>query len=215
MNLKTNLVLLLGVIIGVSLCQLLKSCSSSDETVAHYPTEKIAETKKEFLKKETKLLQKEDSLKQHDAGLKKELTKTKQSLQQLKETNTFLKIQLLDLLDKKIQADASDSSSYTDTLASRVNELIDNNNQQDSSYEIINGNLEEQVNNKDSLISTQQDKYAELKMAFEKSLNEKDFLTEENSQLRKQFKKQKVKRKFLSAVMLIASGTAAGILLHH
>ena len=215
MNLKTNLVLLLGVIIGISLCQLFKGCSGGGETVIHYPTEKTADTKTALQKKEQHFSAKEDSLKKHDAGLKHELVKTKHSLQQLKETNVFLKTQLLDLLDRKIQSDSADTNDNTDTLATKMNELIDNSNQKDSRYELINSNLEEQVNNKDSLISIQQDKYAELKLALQKSLTEKDFLTEENSQLQKQFKKQKVKRRFVSAAVLILSGAAAGVLLHH
>lgn len=213
MNLKTNLVLLLGVIIGVSLCQIFKSCSGGSEPVIHYPIEKTADTKKELQKKEQHFLAKEDSLKKQGDGLKKELTQTKQSLQQLKETNRFLKTQLLDLLDRQMQSDSF--SSNTDTLTDKLNQFIDNSTQKDSCYESAGSNLEAQLNNKDSLITLEQEKYVELKTALDKTLTEKDFLIEENSQLQKQFKRQKAKRRFLSALVLIASGAAAGILLRH
>lgn len=214
MNLKSHFVLLLGVIIGVSLCQLFKSCGETDEPMVHYPGEKNTETKKEFEKKEQKFLAKEDSLTKHDAGLKKELFKTKHSLQQLKETNTLLKTQLLNLLDKKVEPDSAAVKEYSNTLINKANEFIENNNQKDSCYEAVNDNLEQQVSNKDSLIIVQKEKYTELKLALEKSSTANSFLTEENNQLRKQFKRQKIKRRFLSALVLAASGVAAGILLH-
>jgi hypothetical protein len=214
MNLKTNLVLLLGVIMGVSLCQLFKGCGGADTSFVRPAGEQPVVINKEFLKKEMNLVVKMDSLTKHGTELGLELSTAKKSLEKLNKKNAVLQAQVYDLLDRNTPA-SNDTVSNKDSVRSKVMALIENDNAKDSLTEKLTDNLESQLINKDSLICLQELKYAELKGAFKKCIDASVNLASENNHLQKQFKRQKIKGKFLSAFALLLSGAAAGILLHH
>jgi hypothetical protein len=141
---------------------------------------------------------------------------TKAELQKAKQDNKVL----LELVDTLLahSANATDTATklaQCDSLSETVQVLIVSSNARDSLYEDLTTTLQAQVNNKDSVIGTQQEQYNTLKLSFDKSLAQQDVLSIQNLSLEKQVKRHKIKNKLLSAGVFILSGIAAYQLLQH
>lgn len=157
-----------------------------------------------------------DSLMQTNAALGQKVGSTKSELQKAKHDNKVL----LELVDTLLAHAGSTTDTATklaqcDSLGETVQDLIASSNTRDSLYEELATSLEAQVNNKDSVISTQREQYTCLKLSFDKSLAQQDVLSVQNLSLEKQLKTHKIKNKLLSAGVFILSGIAAYSLLHH
>lgn len=157
-----------------------------------------------------------DSLMQTNVALGQKVGNTKSELQKAKHDNKVL----LELVDTLLAhagntTDTATKLAQCDSLGETVQDLIVSSNARDSLYEELAISLEAQVNNKDSVISTQQEQYTCLKLSFDKSLAQQDVLSVQNLSLEKQLKTHKIKNKLLSAGVFILSGIAAYSLLHH
>jgi hypothetical protein len=157
-----------------------------------------------------------DSLMQTNAALGQKVGNTKSELQKAKHDNKVL----LELVDTLLAhagnpTDTATKLAQCDSLWETVQDLITSSNTKDSLYEELTTSLEAQVNNKDSVIGTQQEQYTALKLSFDKSLVQQDVLSVQNLSLEKQLKTHKIKNKLLSAGVFILSGIAAYSLLHH
>jgi hypothetical protein len=157
-----------------------------------------------------------DSLTQSNNTLVHRVGNTKSELQKAKQDNKVL-LELVDTLIAHANSttDTAAKLADCDSLSSTVQDLISSTNTRDSLYEDLTTALQAQVNNKDSVISTQVEQYNCIKLSFDKSLAQQDFLLGQNLMLDKQLKKFKIKNKLLSAGVFILSGIAAYQLLHH
>lgn len=148
--------------------------------------------------------------------LKKELNYTKDALTKAKEKTAGLQKQVFALLDERFPMQQQEQDeAVCDSLATTVPILIAASEEKDSLYNSALTNLEDQVQNKDSLLVLQNEQYAALKTAFTKSIDAQTILAKDNLSLTKTVKRQKVKSKILSAALFIFSGAAATYLLRH
>ncbi|WP_121355753.1 hypothetical protein [Flavisolibacter nicotianae] len=176
------------------------------------------ELKKEVTQFETGYAKSFDTLKKESNKLHTELAATKFELQKTKRKSQVLQSQVYSLLDSRFdkqQADTISTKTSCDSLAATVSELLQSNAQKDTLYEGVTANLEQQVANKDTTISLKDAQYTGLKTAFEKSIQGQQLLVDQNKQLSKQYKRQKVKCKLLSAVLIALSGAAATYFIYH
>lgn len=177
----------------------------------------VVEVKKEVAQSELVYAGHIDSLKKKNTKLEQELVGTKKTLATVKQQNQSLKVQVYSLIDRvkepSLPIQAFDSSC--DSLITTVEYLMQSSTEKDSLYEVVALNTEEQLKNKDSTITLKDEQYKNLKTSFEKSLSNQEQLIDENKLLGKQVKKQKLKSKFLSAVILIISGAAVNHFLQH
>lgn len=127
---------------------------------------------------------------------------------------------MLDLVDTLLAhsgntTDTAVKLAQCDSLNATVEDLIISYSAKDSLYEQLTGTLQAQVENKDTVIRTQQEQYNCIKLSFDKSLAQQEVLSGENLMLGRQVKTFKIKNKLLSAGVFLLSGIAAYQLLHH
>lgn len=187
--------LLLGLFLGLAYSTAVL-CNSPLPVSVTVPSSK--EFKKEVTHFEASYTKPLDTLKKESEKLHTELTATKSELQKIKGKSQVLQSQVYSLLDSRFerqQADTPMTTTPCDTLAATVKDLMQSNTQKDTLYEEVTANLEQQVANKDTAIALKDAQYTDLKMAFEKSLESHQLLSDQNKQLNKEYKKQKVKSK--------------------
>lgn len=204
---------LLGLFLGIVYCTATFNNNSSP-----VPIPSAKELQKEVTHFETGYRKSFDSLKKESTKLISALNMTKTELQQAKQRSQLLQGQVYDLLDSRFERQKSDtivSITSCDSLAATVKELMQANEQKDTLYEHVTANLENQVKNKDSTLALKDYQYGQLKSAFDHSVSNQTLLVEQNKLLNKEYKKQKLKSKFLSATLFVLSGAAAAYLLHH
>lgn len=157
-----------------------------------------------------------DSLARNNNVLANKVGNTKAELQKAKNDNKVL-LELVDTLlaHSANTTDTAAKLAQCDSLNETVQDLIVTSNARDSLYEDLTNTLQAQVNNKDSVIGTQQEQYNTLKLTFDKSLAQQDILSVQNLSLEKQVGRHKIKNKLLSAGVFILSGVVAYQLLHH
>jgi len=204
---------LLGLFLGVVYCTATFNNNSSP-----LPIPSAKELQKEVTHFETGYRKSFDSLKNESAKLGSALNMAKTELQHAKQRSQLLQGEVYGLLDsqfKKQQSDTIAAITSCDSLAVTVRELIQANELKDTLYEHVTANLEDQVKNKDSTIALKDSQYSQLKTAFDHGVNNQTFLAEQNKLLNKEYKRQKLKSKFLSATLFVLSGAAAAYLLRH
>lgn len=169
----------------------------------------VLELKKEVANTEVTYAKSIDSLTTNNAALNDELIRTKVSLQTIKAANVQLTTKATFLI-RKSKEDKKDilTSTVCDSLVTNVEHLIVSHSEKDSLYEAVTGNLSAQIANKDSTIILKDEQYLSLKFTFDKSLSNQQLLVDENKLLSKQVRKQKAKGKFLSAALMLITGTA-------
>lgn len=176
------------------------------------------ELKKVVVQSEKDYAKSFDTLKKESDKLTSELAIAKSELQKAKQRSIALQGHVYNLLDRRFenqQADTLANTTPCDTLATTVVELMQAAAQKDTLTERVTTNLEEQLANKDTTISLKDAQYTDLKTAFEKSIQGQQLLVDQKKQLNKEYKRQKVKGKLLSAVLLALSGAAATYFIHH
>lgn len=204
---------LLGLFLGIVYCTATFNNNSSP-----LPIPSAKELQKQVTHFETGYRKSFDSLKKESTKLSSALNMAKTELKQAKQRSQLLQGQVYSLLDnrfKKQQSDTIASITSCDSLSVTVRELMQANEQKDTLYEHVTANLEDQVKNKDSTISLKDSQYSLLKAAFDHSVNNQTLLVEQNKLLNKEYKRQKLKSKFLSATLFVLSGAAATYLLRH
>jgi len=205
----------LGIIAGIS-CTLFFGNNSIPKPVYTGTLQSPADLKNTSVLIEAHFQGKVDSLTRNNNVLAGKVGNTKAELQKAKQDNKVL----LELVDTLLAHSANTTDTATklaqcDSLSETVQDLIVSSNTRDSLYEDLTTTLQAQVNNKDSVIGTQQEQYNTLKLSFDKSLAQQDVLSIQNLSLEKQVKRHKIKNKLLSAGVFILSGIAAYQLLQH
>jgi hypothetical protein len=205
----------LGIIAGVS-CTMFFGSNNAQKPIYTTTFQSPADLKNSSVVIEAHFQNKVDSLMQSNSTLVHKVGNTKSELQKAKQDNKVL-LELVDTLIAHANSttDTAVKIAECDSLSSTVQDLINSTNTRDSLYEDLTTALQAQVNNKDSVISTQVEQYNCIKLSFDKSLAQQDFLLGQNLMLDKQLKKFKIKNKLLSAGVFILSGIAAYQLLHH
>jgi hypothetical protein len=225
-NLKIIFALLIGIVIGIGFNSLFSGCNTTPTKNFTISTLKPSNLQKQVVATENKYEQQIDSLKQHGIDLSKTLKSTNQHLEKAKEKNLALQMQVYDLIDSRKVAEvdrvnigdneeADNSLSDCDSLQSAVLNLLENDKVKDSLYETVNSNLQTQIRNKDSTILVQDNKYTELRKSFDTSIVQQQILFDQNKELVKQFKRQRIKRKFISIAAIVLSGITANYLIKH
>lgn len=206
--------LVLGLILGIG--STIFFSGNKAKTVTVTALQSPADIKNTSVMVEAHFQGKVDSLMQTNAALGQKVGNTKSELQKAKHDNKVL----LELVDTLLAhagntTDTATKLAQCDSLGETVQDLVASSNTKDSLYEELTTSLEAQVNNKDSVISTQQEQYTCLKLLFDKSLAQQDVLSVQNLSLEKQLKTHKIKNKLLSTGVFVLSGIAAYSLLHH
>lgn len=215
-NIKSIFILALGIIIGISFTNLFKGCGNGTVPIATVKNVKPSAIEKQAEKAEEKYQLQIDSLNATSVALNKQLKVTTQTLTTVKKKNLVLQTQVYDLIDRgQGNTDSLQIINDCDSLKTKVVELIQSGNEKDSLYEDANANLDAQLKNKDSTIQVKDIEYQTLKTSFKESLSQQQILYDQNKGYQKQFKRQKVKSKLLSAALLIISGAAVNYLIHH
>lgn len=216
-NIRSLIFLVLGIIIGSSFTSLFKR--SCNDQVAIVKTLPPAAIKKQAEKIAAKFQQKIDSLKESRNELNKQLGKTEDLLSAAKKKNQFLQVQVFDLIDRgKIAVDNRDTLQLLtdcDSLRSKAADMITANLNRDSLHESVTANLELQLKNCDTLILEQENKYLDLRATFNTTLEQQALLTNQNKQYQKQFKRQQLKHKLITAGVLVLSIAATNFIIHH
>jgi hypothetical protein len=234
-NLKIIFALIVGVVFGIGFNSLFSGCNNTTQKNFTISTLKPTILQKQVATTEKKYEQQIDSLKQHGFDLSKSLKTTNQHLEKAKEKNFILQMQVYDLIDsrKVDRVDRVDNAEIEssvdeidridklnafndcDSLQSTVLNLLENNKEKDSLYETVNANLFAQIQNKDSTILMQENKYINLRKSFDTGIVQQQILYDQNNNLIKQFKRQRIKRKFISVVAIVLSGITANYLIQH
>jgi hypothetical protein len=225
-NLKIIFALIVGIVFGIGFNSLFSGCNNTTSKNFTISTLRPTILQKQVVAIEKKYEQQIDSLKQHGFVLSKNLKNTNQHLEKAKEKNFILQMQVYDLIDsRKVNridkvnkvdyVETENSFNDCDSLQSTVLNLLENNKEKDSLYEAVNANLGNQIQNKDSTILMQENKYIELRKSFDTSIIQQQILDEQNKGLVKQFKWQRIKRKFISIAAIVLSGITANYLIQH
>lgn len=216
MNIKILMTLILGIIIGISFTKLFTGNSKEENLTTTAKNIKPFVLQKTTVNEEFYFVQKIDSLNTNNKLLNKKLGGSRAALEVAKNKNLVLQTQLYDLIDNK---NGSSCNLIQDSIGNRfkdkVIDLINENNYKDSLYENIDSTVTAQVRNKDSTIVLINNKYDSLKIYFNASLLQQQLLYDQNNQFKKQFRRQKIKNKILSAGILILSGATANYLIRH
>jgi hypothetical protein len=207
--------LVLGMVMGIG-GTIFFSGHSAPKPVMITAMQSPADLKNTSVLIEAHFQSKVDSLMQNNSTLNRRVSNSKSELQKTKQDNKIL----LELVDTLLAHSGSTMDTalklvQCDSLSATVQELIVSTNTKDSLYEDLTATLQAQVNNKDTVISTQHEQYSCLKLSFDKSLVQQDMLSGQNLLLEKQLKTHKIKNKLLSAGVFILSGIVAYQLLHH
>lgn len=206
----------IGLLVGVAISFLY--CTSLSTGPSSKPVAKVTtELKKEVAKSEVGYSKAVGSLKKQSGKLQSELTETKTELSKAKQKNYSLQLTFYGLIDRQTenkQVSSGSTNSDCDSLIVTVEQLMQSSSEKDSLYEKTTTNLEDQLKNRDSTINLKERQYAEIKSAFDKSLQSSNEVVAENKQLNKQVKRQKFKSKVLSAALFILTGAAANYIIH-
>ena len=215
--------LILGILIGL-LSWFLFDLSAND-LLTTSSVDNSETIKKEIAAKEALHQEKITELENKNAALQKDLNTIKEQLasikSQTKKRETTIKkilepkgMAAKDLLEKVGHSVPIDSSlSPCDSLANEVSEYIEENSVKDSLYETHIINLDSTIAIKDSIIQLKNKLHIDLSNTVSKLLNDREALLRENKALRKEFKRQKRKSKFVTVGLMILTATAANYLL--
>lgn len=204
-------VLITGIIISLFLVMLFKTTGVTKSGKDKQPVITVTTQEKQVEKNKAVFQKKIDWLNQQDATLSLQLATTKTALEKVKKKSQLLQAQVYSLIDSRQLAvpDSLAVGRVCEVLQTKVVELVQSGNEKDSLYEATAFNLEQQLKNKDTVIAVQEEKYQSLNSSFEAGLLQQKLLTGQNTQYRKQLKRQKFKQKLVSAGIVILSAVIA------
>ncbi len=231
-NFKTSIgLLLIGFVTGLCLSFLFRDYSN-EPGITHEKTVQPAELKKEADVNEASYQAKITELENKNEQLRQELKSTKDQLAAIKSKtkqreNNIKKIidptnfqekgyPAKELLHKVNPAIITDTGlSPCDTLVNEVGAYLEENAIKDSLYESQITKQDSLLAGKDSIIEVKIRLHQDLKVLFDRSLMQQETLMNENKQLRKQFKRQKLRSKLFAIGVTVLSGFTANYLIHH
>jgi hypothetical protein len=225
-HLRTFLsLLLLGFVFGFGTAFLFTGCNKNS-TIKKEAIVKPKELKKQAVTIEENYQKQIASLQDQNIELQQNLEISQGLLDQAKETTKQLENKIKKLIEPigypakrliqkvKINEISSDPSPC-DSLINVVSDYIEENHRKDSIYELQIIQMDSMVSIKDDLIETNTVAYSNLHKLFDQSVASQENLIKENTQLRKQFRRQRFKNKLVTAGLMIISVTATNYLLHH
>ncbi|GAA4468453.1 hypothetical protein GCM10023093_26070 [Nemorincola caseinilytica] len=209
--------LVLGLIIGIGGTMMFGNRKAAQPVIVT-GMQTPADMKNTSVLVEAKFQERLDSLSQTNDNLTRKVSSSKTELQKAKQDNKVL----LELVDTLLAHSAQTTDTATrlaqcDSLGATVQELIVTTNLKDSLYEDMTSALQAQVSNKDSVISTQQERYNVLRLSFDQSLAQQDLLASQSLLLEKRLKRMKANNRLLSVGLFVLTGigTATIVALHH
>lgn len=200
----------IGLALGLYL-SFMYSVASRTDAKPPVPVVPARELQKEVTSSERAFAGKMDSLQSENKKLAVNLDKTKAELQKAKARSLALEQRTKRLIKQNNEAQESPYAynASCDSLIGTVEALMQASAQKDSLYEGVVSGLEVQVANRDSAIALGVEQYQSLKATFDKSLQNQSLLETQNTTLTKTVKRQRVKSKFVSALLFIVTGIAA------
>jgi len=225
-HLKTFLsLLLLGFVLGFVTAFLFTGCNKNS-TIKNEAIVKPKELKKQAVTIEETYQKQIANLQDQNIELQQNLEISEGLLDQAKETTKQLENKIKKLIDpigypakrliQKVKTnEISRDQSPCDSLINVIPDYIEENHRKDSIYELQIIQMDSVVSIKDDLIQTNAEAYSNLHQLFEQSVVSQENLIKENTQLRKQFKRQRFKNRLVTAGLMILSATATNYLLHH
>jgi hypothetical protein len=197
---KNIVILILGGIIGILLCQLFHSTNKatlsptlSDKKVGG----EINNVEEIYSKKENLFLKANDALNQNIKSNKKQLIK-------IQTRNIQLQTQVADIINSK-QKDTILMLKDCDSLQQKVEQLIITHNQKDSIYNEVVNDITEQSCKKDSLIIIQKEQAIFLKNTIKECIQNNNLLSSHLLAFKKENRKQSRKSKVKIGITFLAA----------
>ena len=205
MLVKPIIYIVLGIVIGIAVTKLFTSSNRCPQITAI--------TKPSILKEQTTktaihFQQKLDSLNLVAKDLKYKLTNNKVALAIAKNKTLVLQTQSVTAKQKEIVSNEEAGTNNCPPEENLLAEFILANKHKDSLYETIDSTRELQLLNKDASLAIKESMYQALQQSFHQTMAEQQILYTQNSLMRKQINRQKVKGKLVSAAVLIISASA-------
>lgn len=212
-RIKNTALLVCGFVAGISLSFLFRKNNKENiNPVAVQPgSVKILEEK--TIEKEKQLQLLIDQMDRNTALLNDRLQTLARQLHDNRTANRNLLERSMALANKKAPEDTALLLADCDTLKSEVILLNSYIREEESLCDSVTGNQQQQLTQKDSVITLHRIQYASLKNAFTESVAQQKLLLDQNSLFKKQLRKQKLKSKFLSGIAIIAAGITTHYLL--
>ncbi|MBS1577402.1 MAG: hypothetical protein JST09_19045 [Bacteroidetes bacterium] len=223
--------LLIGFVVGLCLSFLFMDYSN-EQSLKHEKIVPVKDLKKEVEDKEASYQTKITELENKNEQLQQELKSTKDQLSAIKsrtkqrESNIKKIIdpggfhergypakELLHRVNPSVITDAG--LSPCDTLINEVGAYLEENALKDSLYESQISKQDSLIAGKDSVIEVKTRLHQDLQAIIDKSLVQQETLMNENKQLHKQFKRQKLRSKLFAIGVTVLSGFTANYLIHH
>jgi len=203
----------LGVIMTISTSQIFKSCRQPHGQFAVVPPLVEQAEQQKVLKDYDQRI---TTLTTQNSALKQEVADSKTALNRTKRRAALLESQLEEQVSTaSVLTDTTDRLSNCDSIAQTAIALSASAAERDSLYTELTGALEQQVVNRDSTISIQQEQHNYLLSNYDRSISQQQLLLSENLQLHQDVKQRRVKNRILSAGLLLLSGTITYMVLHH
>jgi hypothetical protein len=217
--------LLLGFVLGFVTAYLFTGCNKNS-TIIKEAIVKPKELKKQAVTIEENYQKQIVNLQDQNIELQQNLEATQGLFDQAKAKTKQLENKIKKIIEppgypakrliQKVRAnEISSDLSPCDSLINVITDYIEENHRKDSIYEQQIIQMDSIVSLKDHLIQTHTQAYTNLHQLFGQSVVNQENLIKENTQLRKQIKRQRFKNKLVTAGLMIISATATNYLLHH
>lgn len=203
-------VFVLGIIAGISLLHLFST--DTDNIISTAQVEDPVAVAARIAATEVHYQKKIDSLAAANTSLQVKVSFAQTALKQAKHKQQALEHTVQDLT--AVQEAATDTNTLLencDSLAVAALDLVEQHRVTDSLHTAIIGDMQAQLNNKDSIIQGQCMQYDTLKVTLDSTLLQQQALIQAGEECHRQLKKQKRGKKLMATLLFIGAGlTAAG-----
>lgn len=171
---------------------------------------KVSTQEKTAAQHEQQYQQQLTTLNKDNTNLQQQVQDTRKALNASRQKARRLAGQLAVFLDKPPlwNGDTLVAPPVSDTALAQVSDYIGASTTQDSLCDALNTALQQQVDNRDSSIALQEQRYRDLQFSFTQSMEQQQVLQDQSKFYQRQAKRNKVKNKLLSAGMLILAGVS-------
>lgn len=199
-------VFIIGILLGITLEYVYSDHTQPTKTVVTHPDH----LRHQMAAMNTAYQLQLDSLDKANSVLRKKIVTTQTALVQVKRQNSELHqtvAELLSLYDAT--TDTTMRLEQCDSLAVVVHELIELDSTKELLHEIITTDYQRAIQLRDSIIHIQHTQYDSLRVALVNTLEEQQALVKENDMQRKEIKRQKKRKGFLSTILVAVGGLFA------
>lgn len=210
LNIKNILFVIIAFVLGCSLASLFSGCGSETDT-ASKPI-RPSEIKKQVNNDENRFRKIADSLENRGKRIAAALNATGKHLETARRDNSFLQEQIADLTEKYVTAFREhDTVKILEDCAGlfpKARELVQSAQLQDSLCNETASQMQSLILIKDSVIQVMNEQYVSLRKNFDSGMNNLETAVNENRNLHRKIRKQKIKNMVVSAAAAIGSGLA-------